>query len=83
MTVSDFDDCKFRILVSPEAVNVISVHLSCGVSGAKLKGELHGPEILEKVRGRCRTCLPPSRPLGVSVDVPVRRVVLTLPWSPS
>jgi len=83
MTVSDFDDCKFRILVNPEALNVISVHLSCGVSGAKLKGELHGLEILEKVRGHAGLASHRCSSRHVSFDVPMRRVALTPPLSHS
>lgn len=49
--VSDFDGVNFKVHVAPEKTNFVTVHISLGAMGPKLKKELYASEALEKVYG--------------------------------
>lgn len=49
ITVSDFDDVRFKVLVAPGAENLVQVHISMGAIGKRLKEDLYGAEIMETV----------------------------------
>lgn len=49
ITISDFDETRFKVLVNPDALNMISVHISLGPYGQRLKTDLYGQEIMDSV----------------------------------
>lgn len=46
LTVGDFDDCKLRVIVTPEQTNFISVHIAISNLGSKFKEEYYAPEAI-------------------------------------
>jgi len=49
ITVGDFDDCKFKVQVLPDTLNIITVHISLGPIGARLQADLYGQEVMASV----------------------------------
>jgi len=49
ITVSDFDDVRFKVSVPVDKLNMVTVNISLGAVGARLREDLYGNEIMESV----------------------------------
>mmetsp|Transcript_53026 Transcript_53026/g.105218 ORF Transcript_53026/g.105218 Transcript_53026/m.105218 type:complete len:323 (-) Transcript_53026:224-1192(-) len=47
ITVADFDDVKFKVVVAPANPAFVAVHISLGAVGAKIKTDYFGQEVIE------------------------------------
>lgn len=49
ITVADFDNVKLKVFVAPDRPEYVTVHISMGPIGERLKTDLYGAEILEEI----------------------------------
>jgi actin related protein 2/3 complex subunit 2 len=69
ITEADFDDVRYKVLVKGDATNYISVHISLGAVGAKIKKEYYGPEVMARVYGPLEVAAEPGFDFAVGFDL--------------
>lgn len=48
VTMADFDDVKLKVVVTPDRLNFVAVHISMGPLGKRLKTDLYGQEVMDE-----------------------------------